>query len=306
MENNTYLFSSLPYNRESALLMTAGVEVDPNMCAGLLLGSLFLGLISYIWAFWSQRSRLTAFKEAFILTFSAQHGRLRGVQNIHNFLLSLLFIDIMNAITAVVLVIGFLGSTCNSGMVFVYAFFGWFISRCMGVVLHLLNALVCLLFLLNPQLGAKLRCFHTLVVLLMIVLIPFYVFYRQVAIFGLGTITIGLAVTIVAKCTVPAVSPSAAARKKPIVLVAMLTFLFVYTPPFILQCLIISAINREEPTDEYLTIFMKSLFFTSFHLLMDGLLCFLILKLPSEEEEQLLEEQQQQHQSFENTGVSPI
>lgn len=298
MENDTYLFSSLPYGQQSGVRMTAGVAGDPNLAAGLLLGYFFIGLASYFWAFWSQYSRLTVFKEAISLSCSGEPGSLRGVRMIYNVIPSLVFIDIVNAITAIILAVELIGS-CQSAFTCAYVIIAWFLSRWFGLIIHLLNALLCLLVLCHPQWGAKMRIVYSAVVLLMTAFCPFYIYRSQAAIIGLGAITIGLALAIIAKCTKSTASPSAAASKKLIVLLAVLTFVIVFAPTFILECLVMNAINHGELADKYATIYVNVLFFTNCQLVMNGLLCYAILKLPPEEEE-MQQEQQQQQQTVEN------
>lgn len=299
MENNTCLVNSSPYGRESGLLMTAGVAGDPYLAAGLLLGSVLLGLVSYISAFWSQRRRL---KEAFN---SQRHNRLRGAQNIHlSIMFGMLLQDFVNALFAIILAILVIEIPSSPGLH--YAIYSlWYMFRCYGLIYHLLNALLCVLFSCHPQSGDNQHGVYVLLVLSMYVFLPFHFLDSQVEIFGLGAITIGLALAIIAKCTVSSASPSAATQKKPIVFVAMFTFLIVYAPSFILQCLMISTANRGEPTDKFLTIYVNVLLCTNFQLLMDGLLCYFNLKLPSEEREQQQRElEQHQHQSFENSNYN--
>lgn len=230
---------------------------------------------------------------------SRQCSSLKGVQNIHCGLFALLLIDGMNAIAAIVLATGFVGSTSISGLTHATTFFVWFMFRCKGLILHVLNALLCLLFLCHPQSGAKLYWLYTIVTGLVIGIIPFYLYFMRMTIFVLEALTIGLALAIIAKCTVSSVPPTAATMKKLIVLVAMLTFLIVFTPSFILDCLMFSAAKHGEVIDQYLTIYMNVLLCTNLQLLLDGLLCYFILKLPSEEEEQQ-QQQHQQDQSFPN------
>lgn len=289
MENYTNPVSSFPYSRETALLRTADVAGNPYLAAGLLLGYFLLGLASVIWAFWSQRSSINIFKRSVILSVSCQHRRLQGVQIIHNSLFALLLIEGLTAVTAITLAIMFITPTCNHALTCVYVFSAWFLLRCYVVVLHLQSALVSILYLCHPEWGAKLRYVGTTVVLFFMVFSVFHVLFIQIGTFLLGVIVFGLALAIIVKCAVSSVSlAAAAASKKPFVFVAMFMFLFVFAPTFVLQCLMISSANFWESTDKYLTVFVNVLFFTNFHLLLDGLLCFFILKLPAGEEQQQL------------------
>lgn len=298
MENDTYHFISLPYGRQSAVRTTASVEGNPKLVAGLLLGYFFIGLASYFWAFWSQYSRLTAFKEAITMSCSVEPHSVRGIQKIYKVIPSLVFIDIVNAITAIILAIEFFGS-CRSALSCTYLLNVWYMSRCFGTILHLVGALVCLLVLCNPQLEARPRIINTCVVVLMISCSTLYIYVSQVAIIGLGAITIGLALAIIANCLKSTASPSTATWKKLIVLLAMLTFGIVFAPTFIGQCLVMNAVNHWDPPNNYIIFYLNALFYTNLQLLMNGLLCYAILKLPSEEEEQ-----QQQQGNTENINYA--
>ncbi|XP_036968555.1 uncharacterized protein LOC119027453 [Acanthopagrus latus] len=286
MENYTSPVSSFPHSRETALLRTAGVAGNPYLAAGLLLGYFLLGLASVSWAFRSHRSSANVFKQSITL---CQHSRLNGVQIVHNSLFALLFIEGFSAVIAVILAIMLVTSACNHGLTCAYIFSAWFLFRCYVVVLHLQSALVSIFYLCHPEWGAKLRYVSKTVAVFLSIFVVFYVFFGQIATFLLAVIVFGLALAIIVKCAVSSVSLAApAASKKPFVFVAMFTFLFVYAPTFVLQCLIISSANSWETTDKYLIVYVNVLFFTNFHLLLDGLLSFFILKLPTGEGQQQL------------------
>ncbi|XP_023271172.1 uncharacterized protein LOC111661741 [Seriola lalandi dorsalis] len=278
MDNNTYLHSSLFYSHN----VTAGVEGNP----GFLFGYLCLGLTSFFLAFWAQRGQLKDFKESFIYFCSGRHDKLRGVQNIHSALITLLFVDFLNAIATTILVVQVAVYSDYLAYTSVYVLITWFLLRFIGLVLHLLNALLCLLFLSHPQCGAKLRWFLTGILVLITVVVAFYVLASQVAAFAMAVIIFGLALAIIAKCTASTTSPAAAAWKRWIVIVAMVTFLVVYVPPFVLQCLFFRSVYSGEPNNDYLVLFLNVLFGTNIHLIMDGLQCFFILRFPTGVEEQ--------------------
>lgn len=294
MENSTYLLSSSLYGQESVRLMSAGVAGSPTLLVGLLLGYTTLGLVSYMCAFRSQRNRLKAFKEAISLSCSCEQGRLRGVQHIHNGLVILIFMDVVNAITAIILGIA-VSDFCSSKLTCVYVLLVWFLSRSFGLNLHFLNALVCLLFLRKPQWGARLHKVHTSVILMIVAYVFVFVFLGSAATFILSFLPITLFIAIIVIGTMSTASPSASVWKKLIVFVATMTFLIVYAPSFILQWLVVSA------EEKYLIIWMNVLFGTHFQIFMNGLLCYFILKLPSEEEERQ-QEQQQRQESFANSN----
>nr|XP_033466296.1 uncharacterized protein LOC117246477 [Epinephelus lanceolatus] len=289
MESITHLFSSLPHSRESALHVTASVEGNPNLAAGLLLGYVFMGLATYIWVFWSQRSRL----EGLRLTLSCQIHGLKNVQKIQGNLLPLLFIDFVNAVTAIIIAIGFLTSTCNSELHCEYVVIAWYLSRCFGFILHLLNTWVCLIFLCHPERGVNQWWIYLPLIKLGFIFIPAFILQPAGTMTGLQVMIIVFALLIPVKCVVStAASPSNAIWKKLIVLVAMLTFLIVFTPTFILEWLMITM-----PVEQH---FMNALFYTNFQLLLDGLLCYCFLKLPSEDQQQQQQEHQRQPMTFEN------
>ncbi len=294
MENNTYLVSGWPYSRESPIRMASGVTENPLLEAGLLLGYLLLGLVSFLWAFFSQRSRLNVFGESIALIMSFQQGSLVGVQNVHYTLLSLLFMNVLNAITAIILAVSLINAY-DVSLNIVIVTIVWFLSKNFGLIFHLQTALVSVLHLSYPQWGAKLRIVTTVVSLVIIVIIPIYIFFSRVATFLLAAVMFVLALAIIGKCISATVSPSVAIWKKWIVFVSMFTLFVICLPNFVLQCLLISAVDETE-LNKYANVYMNVLFGTNIQLFLDGLLCFFILKLPSEEERQ----QQEEEQNLEN------
>lgn len=288
MESITHLFSSLPHSRESALHVTASVEGNPNLAGGLLLGYVLMGLATYIWVFWSQRSRL----EGLRLTLSCQAHDLKKVQKIQGNLLPLLFMDFVNAVTAIIIAIGLLTSTCNSELHCEYVVIAWYLSRSFGFLLHLLNTWVCLIFLCHPGRDVNQRGIYLPLITLGFMFIPGFILRPAGTMTGLQIMIVAFALPLPVKCVIStAASPSNAIWKKLIVLVAMLTFLIVFTPTFILQWLTITM-----PVEQHL---MNALFYTNFQLLLDGLLCYCFLKLPSEDQQQQ-QEHQRQRMTFEN------
>lgn len=284
--NNTSLISSWLYSRGAVVIMTEGADGNSKLAAGLLLAYFLLGLACYTWAFCSQRGKLKDVKESIILSFSCKQGSLRGVQHIHNSLSALVFVDLLNAITAIALAVQLLSSSSSDELTVFYVFVVWFLSKWFLEALHLLNALMSIIFLCQLQSEAKLRHIAAAVLFFLAVLCFLYVFLIQVAIYVHAVIVFGLVLAIIVKSTVPAVFPSGNAGKIPIISVAMITFLFVYIPKFVIECLVrISHHNYWDTADKHSMLYEKALFATNVQLFMDGLLCFFILKLPASDQQ---------------------
>lgn len=168
----------------------------------------------------------------------------------------------------------------------------WLLTRLYGVILHLLTSAWCLI---HPKSESKQCYFFTVISILTLVLSPVYAFVKEVAIYVLGVITIGLALGVIINFRLSAASPAPAKEKKLITTLAMYIFLVVFLPSFILECLF-NIIG----TSDIEIIYKNALFFTNLQLIFNGLLCFLIMKLSAgaEEEEEEEEEEQQQPQQL--------
>lgn len=171
----------------------------------------------------------------------------------------------------------------------------WLLTRLYGVILHLLTSAWCLHRLIHPKSESKQCYFFTVISILTLVLSPVYAFVKEVAIYVLGVITIGLALGVIINFRLSAASPAPAKEKKLITTLAMYIFLVVFLPSFILECLF-NIIG----TSDIEIIYKNALFFTNLQLIFNGLLCFLIMKLSAgaEEEEEEEEEEQQQPQQL--------
>ncbi|XP_059211070.1 uncharacterized protein LOC131989764 [Centropristis striata] len=298
MENSNFLLTGSPNSRESART-SSGVVGNPDLAAGILLGYVFLGLASYIWAFWSHRSKLRAFKEAIFSPCSGQQGTLSGFQNAYRYLPVVFFVDILNAVTAIIWGIELAGFRCSSLATCDYVAIVWELSRSFGVIFHLMNASLCVRLLYNPHLKVHFGVVYISSVLLLCVYIPLYIFIGQWPIYVLAATTFALALTIIINSLKSNTVPSAAAHKKRIVFVAMLTFCIVFLPTFISWCLVASDAHNGIINSNYVISYLNCLFFTSVQLSLNGLLCYFILGVPIEGEEPQ-QEQPQQHQNFGN------
>lgn len=285
MENITSLISDWSYGQDTSSNNTVGVVRNPDLGAGILLGYTLLGVATYIWAFWYQRDGLVLLKRSWWMPYSCHQFSSRGVHNIHGPLISVISMDIVNVIAAIILGSQMATSACNLKYTCIYTVLICFISRWFGVIFHLLTAYFSLVYLCNPQQETKIHCTFAIIYLIMCALIPFYTFFIQWAAYMMAIFTFGLVLGIAAKFRVPPELPSAATVKDLIGILAMCTFLVVFLPSFILECLIYSTDNRKV-TDEYDAIYVNVLLFTNCHLIMNGLLCCLILKLSAAEEEQ--------------------
>lgn len=257
----------------------ATVAGDATWTAALLLSYTLLGLLSFIWAFVAKFDRLGFLAESLVVFFSCKLAKRRGVQAVHECLWALLLADLVNAITALFFAARLGSFSCDD--VCVRAFGLLVLSKGFMEGLHLLCALVCVLFMHNPHLGTKLQLVALLVAFFLVALIPFYVFYSEVALSGESLLNCGMAAVIMLTACYRATIPG----KTPVVLVAMVTFFFVYLPKFLIQRLKAPFGSMTRLEDSFM-IYAKFLFFTNFQLVLDGFLCFCVLKLPVEEHQQ--------------------
>ncbi|XP_039465617.1 uncharacterized protein LOC120439029 [Oreochromis aureus] len=251
----------------------AGVYEDHNLAGGILLFTSLLGLVTYICVFFYQR---------------------RLIKHIRCPLIYMICVDIVNFFMGITVGSEYLeyisdcGISCSSSWLSV----AWLLTRLYGVILHLLTSAWCLI---HPKSESKQCYFFTVISILTLVLSPVYAFVKEVAIYVLGVITIGLALGVIINFRLSAASPAPAKEKKLITTLAMYIFLVVFLPSFILECLF-NIIG----TSDIEIIYKNALFFTNLQLIFNGLLCFLIMKLSAgaEEEEEEEEEEQQQPQQL--------
>ncbi|XP_054863730.1 uncharacterized protein LOC118471433 [Amphiprion ocellaris] len=282
---------SLESIQEAAMLRSAGVVGDPYLAAGYLIGSSLLGFLIIIWVFWYHRSNLSLFKRSCIMSFTCQENSLMGVQLVHNSLVTLLSMDAMNLILAIILGAEIVGRLCDGKWSCLYIERVWFLSRWFGVIIHLLNASLSINHLCHQSLSVtRVRIAYSLIGLMIGIIIPLYVYVPGVAIFILAAFMFLLALSVIVTSTASTLSPSTSTLKKLIMVVAMCNFLVVYVPTFILQCLLFSSYSHNKLMN-YIIVYVNVLFFTNLHLIFDGFLCAFVLKLPSGEEQQ-----QQQHE----------
>lgn len=294
MENITHLISKWPCERDNTSLSVVG---NPLLGAGVLIGYTLLGVATYTWAFWYQSKGLKLLRRSCITPYLWQQ-QIRGVQNIHGPLIAVISMDVVNVITALILASEIAASACSSVTLCFYTLLFCFISRWFAVSFHLVTAYFSLVYLSCPRRGAKLRCTFALIYLMICTLIPFFAFFIQWAVYMMAVLSFGLVLGIIAKCRVPPSSLSAAAEKKWIVIFAVCTFLVVYLPSFVLECIIYSGGSSGKPPDEYTEIYVNILFFTNCHLVMNGALCFLILKLSGAEEEERQQQREPQQRGW--------
>ncbi|XP_042072531.1 uncharacterized protein LOC121813088 [Haplochromis burtoni] len=290
MENVTDVISKSPYGPKLAIgTKNWGVVVNTNLAAGILLSTSLLGLVTYIGAFWFQRGALSLLKNSFIMSFSCEHMNLRGAQNTHISLFVLLFIDVLNVIGAMTFGSQLAAATC-SGNPCVYTEYLWMFSRRYLVMIHLLTALISLLYLYRPHLGATLRCVFSVVSLLICVLHYSSVLYTIEADYLLEILICGLAVAIVSTAILSFAATGGKIVKIGITVISMVTFFAVYFPSFVLRYLVYSRPTSGQPGADYNTIFVNVYYFTNFNVFLDGLLCCLILKFSDGEKEDELQQ----------------
>ncbi|CAI5671802.1 unnamed protein product [Oreochromis niloticus] len=251
----------------------AGVYEDRNLAGGILLFTSLLGLVTYICVFFYQR---------------------RLIKHIRCPLIYMICVDIVNFFMGITVGSEYLeySSDCRISCSSSWLSVAWLLTRLYGVILHLLTSAWCLI---HPKSESKQCYFFTVISILTLVLSPVYAFVKEVAIYVLGVITIGLALGVIINFRLSAASPAPAKEKKLITTLAMYIFLVVFLPSFILECLF-NIIG----TSDIEIIYKNALFFTNLQLIFNGLLCFLIMKLSAgaEEEEEEEEEEQQQPQQL--------
>ncbi|XP_013122527.2 uncharacterized protein LOC106097219 [Oreochromis niloticus] len=251
----------------------AGVYEDRNLAGGILLFTSLLGLVTYICVFFYQR---------------------RLIKHIRCPLIYMICVDIVNFFMGITVGSEYLeySSNCRISCSSSWLSVAWLLTRLYGVILHLLTSAWCLI---HPKSESKQCYFFTVISILTLVLSPVYAFVKEVAIYVLGVITIGLALGVIINFRLSAASPAPAKEKKLITTLAMYIFLVVFLPSFILECLF-NIIG----TSDIEIIYKNALFFTNLQLIFNGLLCFLIMKLSAgaEEEEEEEEEEQQQPQQL--------
>lgn len=248
----------------------------------VLLGYLLLGLLSYTWAFYSQRHKLSRFKESLILSLTCKDSQLRGVQNTYGCLLALVSMDVLNAVSAVAVAAFLLNNNCLFGCV-IFSHI-WFVSRGTALLLHSITALVSILFLCHPDWGFTLRCIAKLLLLIAYISVPFYFFYYYIILMAVSVYDFVLMVAIVGNIWA-LLSPKAAAQRRSITLVAVVTCLFICLPNFILDCLVFESLNKRQIDFNYIKISSTIFHLTNFHLFLDGLLCYFVLKLSADDEQ---------------------
>lgn len=252
---------------------------DATLTVALLLTYTILGLLGFIWAFVAKFDRLGFLAESLVAFFSCKLAKRRGVQAVHECLWALLLADLVNATAAVLFAAQLSHFSCDSACV--RAFGMLVLSKGFMEGLHLLCALECVLFMHNPHLGTKLQLLAMFVALFLVAFIPFYMFYSEVALIGESIINSGMAAVIMLTACYRATVPG----KIPVVLVAMVTFFFVYLPKFLIQRLK-GPFGNWSHMEESFMIYGKFLLFTNFQLVLDGFLCFCVLKLPVEEHQE--------------------
>lgn len=259
--------------------LNATVVGGATWTVALLLSYTLVGLLSFIWALVAKVDRLGLLAKSLVVFFSCKLAKRRGIQAVHECLWGLLLADLVNAIAAVFFAAQLSYFSCNH--VCVRAFGLWVLSKGFMEGLHLLCALECILFMHNPHQGTKLQLVAMVLAIFLVVFIPFYMTYSEVALSGESIVNCVMAVAIMLTASYTAAVPG----KMPVVSVAMVTFFFVYLPKFFIQYLK-GPFRNWNRTEDGFTIYETFLIFTNFQLVLDGFLCFCILKLPVEEHRQ--------------------
>lgn len=245
----------------------------------VLLSYSLLGLLSITFALLTKCNRLRFLAESLVFFFSCKLAKRRGIQAVHECLSALLLADTVNLIAAILFTAQFITASCSYACTRAFGF--WILSKGFMESLHLLCALVCILFMHNPRSGTRLQLVAMFVAFFLVVFLPFYMYYSEVAVNIESAVNCATALVIMLSSCYPASIPG----KVPIVSVAMVTFFFVYLPKFFIQSLK-GPFRYWSSLEDGFTVYEKFLFFTNFQLVLDGFLCFCILKLPVEEQQQ--------------------
>ncbi|XP_054863717.1 uncharacterized protein LOC111564322 [Amphiprion ocellaris] len=296
MENSSISLESI----QEAAMLRSGVVGNPYLAGGYLIGSSLLGFLIIIGAFLYNQRNLSLFKRSCIISFTCQENSLMGLQLVYSCLLTLLTMDALNLIVAIILGATLVALSCDV-INCVLAENIWFLSRWFGVIIHLVNASLSIYNLHQPLSVARVRIAYSLVSVVIIIMVPLFLYVYNVPTFTLAAFMFLFALSIIVASRRPTLSPSTSTLKKLIMVVAMCNFLVVYVPTFILQCLVYTAANVTDLAN-YQNIYFNVLYFTNLHLIFDGLQCALFLKLPSGEEQQ---QQQQQLQEWRQQQWEP-
>lgn len=259
--------------------LNATVANDSTLTATLLLVYSFLGLLTLAFAFLSKCNRLRFLAESLVFFFSCKLAKRRGIQAVHECLSALLLADGVNVIAAILFAAQLSTGSCSH--VCTRAFDLWILSKSFMEGLHLLCALVCILFMHNPQAGTRLQLVAMFTALPLVVFLPFYMNYSEIAVNGESVVNCAMALVIMLSNCYHASTPG----KVHVVSVAMVTFFFVYLPKFFIQYLK-GPFRYWSSLEDGFTNYEKFLFFTNFQLVLDGFLCFCVLKLPVDEQQQ--------------------
>lgn len=259
--------------------LEAAVAASTTLMVALLLSFSFLGLLSIAFAFVAKRSRLRFLAESLVFFSSCQLAKRRGVQAVHECLSALLLVDLVNVVAAVALAAQLGTASCS--YVCTRTFAVWVVSKGFMEGLHLLCALVCVLFLHNPLPGTRLQLVAMFVALSLVALIPFYLYSSEAAVNGELVVYCIMAVAILVNNCYPASGPG----KVPVLVVALVTFFFIYLPKFFIQRLM-GPYRYWSSLEHGFTLYEKFLIFSNFQLFLDGFLCFCVLNLPVELQQQ--------------------
>lgn len=260
-------------------------EINGPLAGGFLIAFPLVGFATLIWAFVSQPRGRKQFKQSFARPFIVQQTNL-SIRNVYNALNSMLFMDVLYGVTSIVL-----GSAmiqyqyCKNSSMCTISYIIFFISRSFAIIDHLLVALLAILHVCNPLQGFHHRYVYTSICLLIVIISPVYVYVSSIALILLAVIILLLTLAIAIKSRVPVAVASYSTTKKLIVLVAMINFLSVFMPTFVIECMIYTGDDVEVET------YANVVLYTSFNIILDGVMCYLALGLASEEDPQQPQEQ---------------
>nr|XP_008277952.1 PREDICTED: uncharacterized protein LOC103355812 [Stegastes partitus] len=89
---------------------------NPVLAGGILVVTSLLGLLTIIWAFWYQRSSLSVFKGACLMSFTCRQINVLSVEAVHSSVITLLSMDAVNLIAAMILGTEYIRSGCYNSI----------------------------------------------------------------------------------------------------------------------------------------------------------------------------------------------
>lgn len=252
---------------------------NPSVSSPLLYGSVALALVSYIWAFCSQRHKLHCFWQFLILCLKGQEKEQRGAQNTYFPAFVLLLLDGCAAIIG--LAWSIMVFSPRGWMRCLLVAIIWLAFRSLSVCQHFNTALISVLFVSCPQQEQGLHKVSIILTLVPFVLVILSFRFLDGIFILLDVYCLLITVAIVVSCRLPTTS-SMAQQRKTFTLLAAAMFLMICFPNAVLNCLLISS-NHYLPQAVIVLI-------TNIYIMMNAGLFYLVLKIKEEDQSETLHE----------------